>query len=126
MMTIAGARWVPTPKRGWLQAALARRRAELAAATPPPAPTPPTTPAPAPPSPDFLPAAAERLYAARAQVTRQAGVDRLRALGGEPVPSSRPPAPTRDAPPAWPDPDEVYARRREDVRLAQQSSRSGR
>jgi hypothetical protein len=118
-----------------LLAAIRPRRAALATAPPAPArvarlavvaatPTPASAPKPEPPPPrdPFSAAAAAALYAERQQVTRQAGVDRVRALGGEPVPSGdapRPPAARRDAEPAWPDPAEVYARRREDVRRAQ-------
>jgi hypothetical protein len=108
-----------------LLAAIRARRAALAGAPPAPAPVapvvaPPPAPTPAPPRPPdpFSPAAAEALYTARRQVTRQAGVDRVRALAG-PEDAPRPPAATAGPAPGWPDPAEVYARRAEDVRRAQ-------
>jgi hypothetical protein len=114
------------------------RRFTVRATTPrypaPPAPTPPTptppTPDPAPPDPTpdtddtpssmFSAANATAIYEARAQVLRRIGVSRVGAMdhtgAGNEVTSRQ--APTRSAPPAWPNPDVVYAARRRDVERA--------
>jgi hypothetical protein len=98
--------------------------------TPEPAPTPPPTPTPTPdtddnPSSMFGPEAVAKVYKAREEVLRRVGVVRVAALdahtgAGIEVTS---PVPTRSAPVGWPDPTEVYARRREDVRRAAQHRR---
>jgi hypothetical protein len=142
----------PVADPGLIAAIQARRRALAAGAavprrfivpgamTPrqppaPPEPTAPTPPTPDPTPPDptptpdtlrtvgpFSEAAAERLYAQRAEVLRRVGVARVAAMDnattGSEVPSL--PVPTRSAPVGWPDAETVYARRREDVGRAQQ------
>jgi hypothetical protein len=96
---------------------------------PPPAPTPPTPPDPTPPDPVtpdtdpssmFSAANATAVYAAREEVLRKIGVSRL----GNEVTS--PPAPTRSAPPRWPDHEAVYATRRKDVERTRAAQRRRR
>jgi hypothetical protein len=97
---------------------------------PEPAPTPPTPPDPTPPDPTpdpgttvptgspFTPDVAAAIYKAREEVLRRIGVSRVSALdvhtnAGSEVTSLL--APTRSAPVGWPDPVEVYERRRLEV-----------
>jgi hypothetical protein len=73
----------------------------------------------------FSAANAAAIYAAREEVLRRVGVARVGAMdahtAGSDVTSL--PVPTRSAPRGWPDPTEVYERRKADVRRAQQQRR---
>jgi hypothetical protein len=122
-----------------LVAEIRRRKAALAAARPAPrqvvrppvvAPSPAPPPAADPPMvrnalpmivDPFGPAAAGAIFDARKRVEHDWAVARLRALA--PPAEPRAPSPAPGPAPGWPDPADVYERRKADVRRAAQQRR---